>query len=253
VHDDAVSGRPALDEPLDCVLGKRLSPEARRFVREHSSFLTKVDFKDIAGHPNPHLRSTEGYFASVGRCHTIWLNKRSRDFEALLIHEVMRGILIERGFPRTCPTDSYSCLSMRYLSSLLGSSVTDPIIADCLTKAGYSVYNREVLTRQAIAEAWLDAPEPIFERYTFLFCKWTLLTVLVILDSTFQGETVSLLRSIIRRKFAEPWQVGEELSRSIMMRGFTEPDSALAAMLQLREALKLGDNICLLDAEGKRL
>ena len=253
MHDDVVSGRSPLYEPLECVLGKHLSTEARRFVLEPSGFLTKVDFRDIADHPNPRLRSAEGYHATTGTRHTIWLNKGSRDFEALMIHEVMRGILIERGFPRTRPIDSYPCLSVRYLSSLLGSSVTDPTIASCLTKAGYSVYNREILTRQAIAEAWLDVPERILERYTFLFCKWTLLTVLLKLDSTLQGETVSLLYSIIRRKFAEPWQVGEELSTSIINRGFTEPHSALAALVQLREALKLEDRISVLDAGGKRL
>jgi len=254
MHDDATTGTPPLDEPFDAVLGQQLSPQAKRFAMEHSDFLLRVDFKNIAEHPYPHVRSTEGYYASVGTRHTIWLNKESPDFEGLVLHESMRGILMERGFPRTtCPLDSAFCTPMYYLGSLLGVAITDPIIDGFLTKTGYSVYNREVLTRRAIGEAWLDVPQPILEPYTFLFCKWTLLSVLLMLDSTFEGETVDLLHTIIRRKFPEPWRVGEELSTSIMTRGFAEPHSALAAMLQLREALKLEDRVFLTNTEGNWL
>jgi len=251
MHDDATSGTQLLGVPFDAVLGQQLSPQARRFVMEHSDFLLRVDFKNIAEHPYPHVRSTEGYYASAGTRHTIWLNKENPDFEALVLHESMRGILMEQGFPRTtCPLDSAFCMPIYYLSSLLGVAVTDPIIDHFLTKAGYSVYNREVLTRRAIGEAWLDVPQPTLERYTFLFCKWTLLSVFLMLDSTFEGETVDLLHAIIRRKFPEPWQFGKELSASIMTRGFTEPDSALAAILQLREALNLGDKVFIIGAGG---
>jgi len=254
MRDDAASGTPPLGVSFDTVLGQQLSPQARRFGMEHSDFLLRVDFKNIAEHPYPYVRSTEGYYTSAGTRHTIWLNRESPDFEALVLHESMRGIMKEQGFPRTtCPLDSAFCMPMYYLSSLLGVAITDPIIDDFLTKAGYRVYNREVLTRRAIGEAWLDVPQPILERYTFLFCKWTLLSALLMLDSTFEGETVDLLHTIIRRKFPEPWRLGEELSRSIVTRGFTEPDSALAAMLQLREALKLEDKVFLIDADGNWL
>ncbi len=254
MHDDATSRRRPLDEPFDAILDRQLTPQARRFVAEHADFLVRVDFRDIADHPHVHIRSTEGYYASAGARHTIWLDKESADFEALLLHETMRGILVERGYPRTaCTPDAASCIPMRYLSSLLGSAVMDPIIDGWLTKGGYRVYDREVLTRRAIAEAWLDAPRPNPARYTFLFCKWTLLTVLLMLDSSFEGETVNLLHAIIRRNFSEPWGVAEELSESITGRGFAEPHSALTAMLQLRNVLNLEDKVSLVDAEGTRL
>jgi len=251
MHDDAPSGTPRLGVLFSAVLGQQLSPQARRFGTEYSDFLLRVDFKNIAEHPYPHVRATEGYYVNAGKRHTIWLNKESSDFEALVLHESMRGILMEQGFPRTtCPLDSAFCMQMYYLTSLLGVVVIDPIIDRFLKKAGYPVYNREVLTRRAIGEAWLDVPQPIPERYSFLFCKWTLLSVLIMLDPTFEGETVDLLHTIIRRKFPEAWQFGEELSSTIMTRGFMEPDSALTAMLQLREALKLEDMILVIDTDG---
>jgi len=254
MHDEATSGTPQFSIPFDAILGQQLSSQGRRFGTEHFDFLLRVDFKNIAEHPYPYIRATEGYYVNAGKRHTIWLNKESADFEALVLHESMRGILMERGFPKTkCPVDSACCMEMYYMSSLLGVAVTDPIIDHFLTKAGYGVYNREILARRAIGEAWLDVPQPIPERYTFLFCKWTLLSVLIMLDPTFEGETVDLLHTVIRRKFPEARQFGEELSAAIMTRGFTEPDSALTAMLQLREALKLDDMILVVDADGNSI
>ena len=85
---------------------------------------------------------------------------------------------------------------------------------------------------------------------TVRFCKWTLLTVLMKLDFTFEGETVSLLYALIRKKFPEPWELSERLSRFILKKGFTEPYSALIATLQLRSAQKLESKVAIIDAEG---
>ena len=252
-HREVPSERPPIPEPIDAVLGHQLSPRAKRFVAEHADFLVRVEFKDIADHPHAYMRSTEAYYSCTAMRHTIWLYRKSPDLEALIMHETMRGILMERGFPKTArhPTAA-SCLPVRYLSSLLASAVTDPIIDRYLMQGDFGVYDREVLSRRAIAQAWLDARQPRPERYSFLFCRWTLLTVLLMLDPTFEGATVNLLHAVIRRIFPEAWERGDELSKLIKEKGFTEPDLALAAMLELRSALRLEDSIVIVDADDIR-
>jgi hypothetical protein len=132
------------------------------------------------------------------------------------MHETMRGVLMERGFPKTaCQPIAASYPPLRYLSSLLASAVTDPIIDRWLMQGNFGVYDREVLSRRAMARAWLDARQEAPRQYGFLFCKWTLLTVLLRLDSTFEGETTNFLHALIRKKVPEPWGLGDELSRSI--------------------------------------
>ena len=169
------------------------------------------------------------------------------------MHETMRGILAERGFPKTaCHPNVISCAPLRYLSSLLGSAVTDPVIDGYLVQENFGVYDREVLSRRTMARALVDARQGAAGQHGYLFCKWTLLTVLMRLDSTFEGETVNLLHALIHREFSEAWEIGDKLSKSIIEKGFTEPESALAAMLEIRSALRLQDSVAIADADGVR-
>jgi len=256
MHGYISSGRPPLTEPIDTVLGYELSPRAKRFVAEYADFLVRMDFKDIADHPQQYIRSAETHCSCDGHRHTIWLDKQSHDFESLMMHEVMRGILMERGFPRTriaCPHEATFDALMLYLSSLLSGAVTDPIIDGWLTKDGYGVYDREELIRRTMAQVWLDAQRGAPKPYGVLFCKWTLLSVLVRLDPTFEGDALNLLLSLLRKKFPEPLELAEGLSESIKKKGFTEPYSALMAMLTLRDALKLQGRIAIVDREDRRL
>jgi hypothetical protein len=254
MHGYISSGRPPLSEPPAFVLGYQLSPRAKRFAAEYADFLVRVDFRDIADHPHQYIRSAEAHCSCDGHRHTIWLDKQSHDFESLMMHEVMRGILMERGFPRTiCPPIATFDALLLCLSSLLSSAVTDPIIDGWLMKDGYGVYDREELTSRTMAQVWVDARQGTPKEYGFLFCRWTLLTVLLRLDSTFEGDTINLLYALIRKKFPGPSELAEELSESIKKKGFTEPHSALMAMLKLRGALNLQNKIAVVDAEGRRL
>jgi len=252
-HRDVLSEVTPIPEPIDTVLGRKLSPRARRFVAEHADFLVRVEFMDIADHPHAYIRSTEAYHACTGTHHTIWLHRKSPDIESLVMHETMRGILMERGFPKTTRHPSAaSCLPVRHLSSLLSSALIDPIIDGHLVQGGFGVYDRKVLSRRAMAQAWLDAREGPGSPYGYLFCKWTLFTVLLMLDPTFEGAAVDLLHTMIRTKFTESWELGEVLSKVIKGKGFTEPDLALTAMLELRSALRLEESIVIVDADGIR-
>jgi hypothetical protein len=254
IHGYICSGRPPLAEPPVTVLGHELSPRARLFAAEYADFLARMDFKDIADHPQEYIRSAEAHCSCDGQRHTIWLDKESHDFESLMMHQVMRGILMERGFPRTAclPIATFNSLLL-YLSSLLSSAVTDPIIDGWLAKGGHGVYDREVLIRRTMAQVWLDAQRGTPKPYGFLFCKWTLLTVLMRLDPTFEGDALNLLLALLRKKFQGPSELAEELSESIKKKGFTEPCTALTAMLALREALRLQGRIAIVDREDRRL
>jgi hypothetical protein len=253
MYGHVTSGRPPASQPIDSVLGHQLSPLARRFTEEHAEFLLRVDFEDIASHPLEELRSAEAYCSCDGLRHTIWLDRESPDFEGLMMHHAMRGILMERGFPKTiCPPAAIIYPFLRYLSSLLASAITDPVIDRWLMQGGFGVYDREILTHRATADLWLDARRGTPRQHGFLFCKWTLLAVLLRLDPTFEGGTVHLLYALIRKKFPEPWEVAETLSASIRKEGFAEPYLALRAMLELRNALNLQSRIPVIDGEGRR-
>ena len=254
MHGYISSGRPPLSEPPAFVLGYQLSPRAQQFAAEYADFLVRVDFKDIADHPHQYIRSAEAHCSSEGLRHTIWLDRQSLDFEGLMMHQVMRGILMERGYPRTtCPPAANFDTQLLYLSSLLSSAVIDPIIDMLLMEDGYGVYDREVLTKLSMEQVWLDARKGTPKEYGFLFCKWTLLTVLLRLDFTFEGDAANILHALIRKKFPGPSELAEELSESIKKKGFREPHSALMATLKLRGALNLQDKIAVVDAEGRRL
>jgi len=254
MYGHVTSGRQPLSEPIADVLGCQLSPRARRFTEEYADFIVRIDLKDIADHPLEYIRSAEAHCSSDGMRHTIWLDKESPHFEGLMMHQVMRAILMEQGYPRTtCPTGLSSYAHNLYLSSLLSSAVTDPIIDSLLFRDGYEVYDRQELIRRTMEQVWVDAQQGTPKEFGFHFCKWTLLTVLLRLDFTFEGDSVRLLFALIRKKFPEPWKLGDELSRSIKKKGFTEPHPALMAMLELRNALKLEGKIIVLDAEDIHL
>jgi hypothetical protein len=253
MYGHVTSGRPPLAEPIDTVLGHQLSPRARKFTEEHADFLLRVDFKDIAWHPLAELRSAEAYCSCDGLRHTIWLDKESPDFEGLMMHQAMRGILMERGFPKTiCPPAAIIYPFLRYLSSLLASAITDPVIDRWLMEGGFGVYDRLILIHRATGDLWVDARRGTPRRHGFLFCKWALLALLLRLDPTFEVNTVHLLYALIRKKFPEPWEVADSLSALITKRGFAEPHLALMAMLEARNTLRLQNRIPVIDGEGRR-
>jgi len=254
MHGYVTSGRRPISEPIDGVLGRELSPRARRFAEEYADFLVRVDFGDIADHPLEYVRSAEAHCSSDGVRHSIWLDKESPDFEGLMMHQVMRGVLMEKGYPRTAsqPTASFEP-HLLYLSSLLSSAVTDPIIDMLLMEDGYGVYDRELLIHRTMEQVWLDARAGVPKKFGLLFCKWALLTVLFKLDLTYEGANVGVLHALIRKKFPESWQLGDELARSVKKKGFKERHPALLAILDIRSALKLEHRILVIDAEGIRL
>ncbi len=252
MYGQITSGRPPISEPIDIVLGKELSAQGKKFAAQHADFLVRVDFKDIAEHQDPFIRSAEAHCSSDGVRHTIWLDRESPDFEGLMMHQAMRGFLMERGFPKTtCSPFTPSYPFLRYLSSLLSSAVTDPIIDGWLMKGGYGVYDRELLIRTTMGKVWLDARQGTPRPFGFLFCKWTMLTVLLRLDPTFEGESTNLLHALIRKKFPVPAKLGNNLSALIKKNGFTEPYPALIAMLALRSSLNLQNKIPIVDGEGR--
>jgi len=238
---------------IDAVLGRELSPRASQFAVEYADFLVRVTFKNIAEHPQAYIHCAEAYSSCTGASHTIWLDPKSPGFEALMMHETIRGVLIEGGFPKTaCHPNVVSCAPLRYLSSLLGSAVMDPVIDGHLVRGNFGVYDREALTRRTMASVLVDARQGTTGQHGYLFCKWALLTVLMRLDPTFEDETVNLLHALIHEEFPEAWEIADELSKSIMEKGFTEPESALTAMLEIRSALRLQDSVAIVDAEGVR-
>jgi len=251
MYDDANSVVRPLTEPVDTILGQVLSPGARRFVTEHADFLVKVDFKDISFHPAPEVRSAEGYYSYDGKMHSVWLDRESADFEGLLMHETVRGILLERGYPRTiCPESLHSCPYLPYLGFLLSSAIIDPVIDRRLIQAGFRVYDRKVLIERVEMRVWMDVREENSEAYEFLTRKWILLMVLLSLDSTFGGDDADRLKALIRDKFPVSSKLANRLAACIKEEGFTDPYSALTAIMRLRDALRLHEMIPILDGNG---
>jgi hypothetical protein len=251
MHDDVNSAALVSSEPVDTILGHVLSPGTARFVAEHADFLTRVDFKDISFHPAPEVRSSEGYYSYSWKRHSIWLDKESADFEGLLMHETVRGILLEKGYPRTmCPAVLRTCPYLPYLGFLLSSAIIDPVIDRRLTLGGYDVYNRKVLIGRIATRVEVDSRQKHSEEYEFLANKWILLTVLLNLDSTFSGNHADRLKGLIHEKFPLSANRADRLTACIKEEGFTDPYSALTAMLRLRDALKLQEMIPIMDGNG---
>jgi hypothetical protein len=250
MRDDLSLDRLPLSEPIDTILGQVLSPQAGRFVAEHADFLRRVDFKDIAEHPTPEIRFMEGHYSSDGVRHAVWLDRESSDFEGLLLHQTMRAILMERGFPRAeCLPAAVSCRFLRYLGVLLSSVVIDPIIDGQLAGGGFPVYNRQMLIRRATADVWRDAVQEAAVP-EFLFRKWALFTVVLRIDTTFKGDGAEQLRKLIRDEFPLAAEFGDRFSTTIIETGFTDLYSALMVMIRLRNTLKLHDKILIVDGRG---
>ncbi len=250
MYDDADSVR-AVSAPFDTILGHVLTAGARRFVTKHADFLRRVDFKDISLHSVDEARSAEGFYEYSGNRHSIWLDRESADFEGLLMHEAMRGMLMELGYPRTtCPTVLHSCAYLSYLGSLLSSAIIDPLIDRRLTERGFRVYSREVLIDRIKTRVRMDVRERNSEAYEFLTRKWILLSVLLSLDSTFGGDDAERLKTLIRDTFPMSSRLADRLAACIKEEGFTDRYSALTAMLRLRDALRLRDMIPILIGNG---
>ena len=250
MHDDHEPGISLLSQPIDSVLGRQLSSRARRFVTEYGDFLGKIDFRDIVQHPTPQVRFMEGYYSTDGTRHSVWLSRESPDFEGLLIHQSMRAILMEGGFPRAeCEPASVSCSLIHYLGVLLSNVVTGPVIDMQLAQRGFYLYDRETLIRRAIADLWLDAVQKTVAP-GFLFRKWALFTVVLRLDPTFAGDGAERLRRLIREEFPLSVEFGDRFSGTIIETGFKDPYSALIVMVRLRNALELHEKIFIVDGNG---
>lgn len=251
--DYDTSGGSPLSQTIDFVLGHELSPRGRQFTAKHADFLSRVDFRDIAHHPIPEVCSGEGCYFSDGLRYTIWLDRENPNFEGLLMHEIMRGIMMEQGFPKTTYSPELALFPLLpYLSYMLSSTITDPVIDRHLAQGGFEVYDRKVLIHRTTAQIWPDAGQGAPEPYGFFFCKWTLFTVLLSLDPTFEGDAADTLRGLIHEKFPEPADLGDRLSACIKETGFVDPYSALVAMVSLRNALKLHEEIDVVDGWGIR-
>ena len=250
MYDNSHSDKSPPSETASSILGHVLSQGAGRFISEYNDFISKVDFRDIADYPSPDVRSMEGHYSSDGVRHAIWLDPESPDFEGLLLHQTMRAILMERGFPRAecVPAKTY-CSLIRYLCGLLSGVIVDPVIDGQLIQGGFPVYNRETLIGRATADVWLDAPQEETAP-EFLFRKWALFTIVLRLDPTFRGDGAERLRNLIRDNFPSSVEFGERFSTTIIETGFTDPYSALIVMVRLRNALKLHNKIHIVDGKG---
>jgi hypothetical protein len=231
------------------ILDKELSEEATRFLTEKADLLQRVRFEDIAFHPHPAMRSYEACHHFDGGEHTIWLSPESDDFEALTLHEILRASLLSEGFPQALPHPSaMPGISAHYLASLLSHVVTEPVIDRLLLESGLPVYPRDVALAQKTAEIWLDARRGA--PCAFVFCKWTLLTVLFGLDPIFPPDQTGLFLGLLRRKFPDAARVGVRLADVISKKGFSSPGQALGALIHLRDALGLRDKIAVNDVRS---
>jgi hypothetical protein len=228
------------------ILDKEISEKARRFLTEKAYNLHRVRFEDISFHPHPAMRSYEACHHFDGREHTIWLNPENDDFEALTLHEILRALLLSEGFPQVLPHPSAAAgIKVHYLASLLSHVVIEPVIDRLLVGSDLPVYRRDVALAQKTAEIWLDARPGVPS--DFLFCKWTLLAVLVALDSVFPSDQTGLFLGLLRRKFPDAARIGERLADVISRKGFGTPGQALGALVHLRDALGLKDKIAVID------
>jgi len=228
------------------VLDRELSEKAARFLTEKTGALQRVRFEDISFHPHPAMRSYEACHHFDGHEHTIWLNPENDDFEALALHEILRALLLSEGFPQTLPHPSTAAgIKEHYLASLLSHVVMEPVIDRLLVGSDLPVYCRDVVLAQKTAEIWLDAR--MGAPSDFVFCKWTLLAVLVGLDPFFPGDQAGLFLGLLRRKFPRAAKAGERLAEVISRKGFGAPGQALGALVHLRDALGLRDRIAVVD------
>jgi hypothetical protein len=228
------------------VLDRELSEKAVRFLTEKADALQRVRFEDISFHPHPAMRSYEACHHFDGREHTIWLNPENDDFEALALHEILRALLLSEGFPQVLPHPSAAAgIKEHYLASLLSHAVVEPVIDRLLVGSDLPVYHRDVVLAQKTAEIWLDAR--MGAPSDFVFCKWTLLAVLVGLDPIFPSDQAGLFLGLLRRKFPHAAKVGERLAEVISRKGFDAPGQALGALVHLRDALGLRDRIAVID------
>jgi hypothetical protein len=231
------------------VLDKELSEKASRFLTEKADALQRVRFEDISFHPHPAMRSYEACHHFDGREHTIWLNPENDDFESLALHEIVRASLLSEGFPQALPHPSATAgIQVHYLASLLSHVVIEPIIDRLLVESDLPVYPRDRALAQKTSEIWLDARLSVPS--DFVFCKWTLLAVLVGLDPIFPPDQAGLFLGLLRRKFPDAARVAERLADIISRKGFRAPGQALGALLHLRDALGLRDRIAVIDVRS---
>jgi hypothetical protein len=223
----------------------------RDFLKEKKELLGKIVFRDIAEHPFPVTRQLDGAHEYDGYRHTIWLRPDNKDFEVFLMHEVMHGVLDKRGYPTTARTKELGKdQHTYYIGSLLMSVVQDTIIDDHLKQSGMVVFNRQQAIQSKYIDAHNDAQGIKLVLYGFVFCKWALISFHLLIDNTFTEDQQEYLSSYIKKKFPEAFKVGHELGEKIHLNSDTSPSEALAAMITLRNHLRLKRRVFVVDHSG---
>lgn len=233
------------------VLGHKLSSNVRDFLEETEALLGKIDFRDIAEHPFPVTRQLDGAHEYDGYRHIVWLKPDNKDFEVFLMHEVMHGVLDKKGYPSTARSEQLGTDQQTYyIGSLLMSVVQDTIIDDHLKQSGMVLFNRQQAIQSKYIDAHSDAQHLKLVPYGFVFCKWALISLHLLIDNTFTEDQREYLSSYIKKKFPAAFKVGHELVEKIHLHSDTSPPEALAAMVTIRNHLRLKGRVFVVDHSG---
>jgi len=234
------------------ILGREISEKAEKFVEENESLLAKIEFRDISGHWNPNVRRLDGAHDFQGSRHIVWINLENPDFEQFLMHEIMHGVLINEGFPKTArPPDLNDDEQTHYIGSLLNSVVTDTIIDNHLMESCFVVFNRDKAIQLKIAQTLFDSKTCKGIPYGFCFCKWAMISFHACIDNTFTENQRKELYSAIEKKFAQALKLGKSLCEKIKKEGLSTQQKALNAMIILRNSLKLNRRVIIVDSQGR--
>jgi len=232
------------------VLDHEISKKAERFIREKEKLLGKIILKDINKHWNPSVRELDGCHDLQGSDQVVWLKPDNPDFESFMMHEIMHGVLIHEGFPKTARTPEFNDEQSHYIGSLLTSVIADPIIDNQLIGSRLTTFNRDSAIQNKTTEALLDSKTCKGSPYGFCFCKWALISFHACIDNSFTEKQRKNIYSIIDKKFPQALEFGKILCGKVKKEGFSTPQKALNAMLVLRNSLKLNERVIIVDSQG---
>jgi len=233
------------------ILGHEISKKAEKFINEKEKLLGKIIFKDINKHLNPSVRELDGCHDLQGSDHVVWLKPGNPDFESFMMHEIMHGVLIHEGFPKTARASEFNDEQSHYIGSLLTSVIADPIIDNQLIELRLATFNRGSAIQNKITEALLDSKICKGSPYGFCFCKWALISFHACIDNSFTEKQRKDLYSVIDNKFPQATEFGKLLCGKIKKEGYSVPQKALNAMLVLRNSLKLNERVIIVDSQGR--
>lgn len=183
--------------------------------------------------------------------HVVSLKPDNPDFESFMMHEIMHGVLIHEGFPKTARTPEFNDEQSHYIGSLLTSVIADPIIDNQLIESRLTTFNRDSAIQNKITEALLDSKTFRDIPHGFCFCKWALISFHACIDNSFTEKQRKDLYSVIDNKFPQATEFGKLLCGEIKKEGYSAPQKALNAMLVLRNSLKLNERIIIVDSQGR--